>query len=149
MNIIISWRNTVSVLATILSFCFFFIVYQSYYPHENPIINSETNIISAIRRSNSVEVNYERTFVVTRPISITVERNVLHLASNLTFDTPTVHRVYKPGKYYAHRIIILPEGMPDGNYVYRTNIVWQPKGSVEDHYFSLPDEPFTMPKLKQ
>lgn len=149
MNSVVTLKNGLTILVAVISFCFFFILYQSYWSHNIPIINIETYMISAVRQHNSVEVEYTRDFTVTRDISVIIERNVMHSGSGLTFDTPTVHRVYRPGRYSAHRIIVLPEGMPDGNYVYRTNIIWQPKGSIEDHEFSFKDEPFIMPtKLK-
>lgn len=141
---IVSWQSAISTIAMVISFCFFLVIYQSYFPHHPPINSIDTKILSVTKTPSAYELKFERNALVNTDTSLRVETSIYNQATELTIDLPSTHRLHIAGKHKIVKLVVLPISIPTGEYVYKTNIIWQPIASLEEHYFSFPDVPFTI-----
>jgi len=118
-------------LVTLVSFLIFYVSYQTTTTGQIPfeVISGKTE---AHRHPFGVSVNYQREFIVNFNSEVTVYRTVKHLATGVTFDIIAPVRIYKTGRYKTNRSFILPNNIPDGEWIHETVIVWRPLLSLVD-----------------
>jgi hypothetical protein len=140
-------RKFTSVIVAILTFLVLFTVYQSYAPHPDIYQVVEANIVRVEKIHSALEIEYNiKILIEDYHNNSMVQRQLINTKTGLIFDFPIAYRYFDLGGLKECSIILeAPGGVPTGDYIIRTIIVWQPMASIEDHWFALPDIHLTVP----
>lgn len=139
-----TWHWMYLVPVVFVVYMFSLVMWDTHTEPDPPLLKVSKEAATAYRMECGVDLHYIRSFTTEKRVKIQVQKSVVNVESGLIVSPVTNSWIFEKGNHALQLTMVLPASIPDGQYLIKSIIIWTPGMSLREHWYELPDIPFTL-----